>query len=103
MFKKIAFIFVVIWVVGFFAANVCLANNYHSCCPTQTADWHSDTATSPLATKVFVDLNSFDNIAAEDTIAFVPQFALIQISHGLAPPTSLLTKLNHQVHAPPSA
>ena len=102
MLKKLTYFLIAIWLIGLVSATVCLALDQHSCCPTQTADWHSDTAANAISVKVFVDYKSFEKIATK-AIVLLPQFRFVQISFDLPPPTSLLSSINHQVHAPPSA
>ncbi|PIS30142.1 hypothetical protein COT42_03640 [Candidatus Saganbacteria bacterium CG08_land_8_20_14_0_20_45_16] len=99
-FKKIAAILFFIWLASLGATTVCLANNHHVCCPTQTADWHNDTTTDFFEAKIFVDLSLSEQIG-ESELIFVPQFSLVQVSFDLPPPTAVLAKISHQIHAPP--
>jgi len=101
-FKKIAVILFFIWLAGLGATTVCLANNHHTCCPTQTADWHNDTITDFFQAKVFIDLSTCYQVG-ESQLAFVPQFSPLKVSFDLPPPTAVLAKINHQINAPPNA
>lgn len=106
--KGPAFILLMVWIAWLGTAIVCLANDHHACCPTQTADWHMDTACSAL----HVSSLQFNHIELRFVnLILVPdeQFGplsynyLIIALEDISPHYYLLTKINHQINAPPQA
>jgi hypothetical protein len=105
--KILSFILLLVWMVWFGTATVCLANNHHTCCPTQSADWHMDTAHF-AAQIVRWQLN--DPAFPLANLFLVPNIDTNYIDRNLLvssrqiPPTYfLLTKINHRTNAPPQA
>ncbi len=103
-FKILSKILLFIWILGIFSANVCLANDYHSCCPTQTSDWHMDIIQMVPSVK---EVNCIENelclVELTEKNTFQGQFLLSVGFEDFSPQLYLLTFVNHQINAPPRA
>jgi hypothetical protein len=105
--KVLSFIFLLVWLAWFGTSTVCLANNHHVCCPTQSADWHMDAAHSAaqmvrwqLNDLAFPLANLF--LLTDIETSYIDRHPLVSFRQ-IAPPYFLLTKINNQINAPPQA
>ena len=105
--KKLSLLLLLVWVAWFGTATVCLANNHHACCPTQSADWHMDTVHSTgqairwqLSDVIFTSVNLLLMSKIETNSI---NYHLLASFKDISPPYFLLSKVNNLTNAPPQA
>lgn len=98
--KSFKILLLLVWILGVAAATVCLANDHHSCCPTQVADWHMDEVQGGLSYNVTPVLIK-SSILADNESLDRPSFMIAYPIDELPPPFYLLTKFIHPTNAPP--
>ncbi len=106
MFLRNSKILLLIWVLWLAASSLCLALDQHSCCPTETADWHMDTLQNYIRIEPNTDLEASSEVVCPETDPDCkdnPECLELEVEENLPPPFSLQTKSIFQSLAPPIA